>query len=43
VQLLGLLASRSLDGIAATGDATVLQTLMSLTGQPDSNFPVVTP
>jgi alkyl sulfatase BDS1-like metallo-beta-lactamase superfamily hydrolase len=42
-QLLGLLASGSLDGIAATGDPAVLQTLMSLTDQPDPSFPVVTP
>jgi alkyl sulfatase BDS1-like metallo-beta-lactamase superfamily hydrolase len=42
-QLLGLLASGSLDGIGAAGDPSVLQTLMSLTGQPDPSFAVVTP
>ena len=42
-QLLGLLASGSLDGIGAAGDPSVLQRLMSLTGEPDRSFPVVTP
>jgi alkyl sulfatase BDS1-like metallo-beta-lactamase superfamily hydrolase len=42
-QLLGLLASGSLDGISAEGDPGVLQTLMSLTDEPDPSFPVVTP
>ena len=42
-QLLGLLASGSLDGISATGDPAVLRTLLSLTDQPDPDFPVVTP
>jgi linear primary-alkylsulfatase len=42
-QLLGLLASGSLDGIQAAGDRGVLQTLLSLSDQPDPNFPIVTP
>jgi len=42
-QLLGLLASGSLDGIATTGDPGVLNTLLSLTDEPDPNFAVVTP
>lgn len=42
-QLLGLLASGSLDGIEASGDQSVLRTLMGLTDRPDPNFPVVTP
>ena len=42
-QLLGLLATGSLDGIDASGDQAVLGTLMSLTDQPDPGFAVVTP
>lgn len=42
-QLLGLLASGSLDGITTTGDPSVLKTLLSLTDEPDPNFAVVTP
>jgi len=42
-QLLGLLASGSTDGIEASGDQSVLRTLMSLTDEPDPNFAVVTP
>jgi alkyl sulfatase BDS1-like metallo-beta-lactamase superfamily hydrolase len=42
-QLLGLLASGSLDGIDTTGDPGVLQTLMNLTDQPEPSFPIVTP
>jgi alkyl sulfatase BDS1-like metallo-beta-lactamase superfamily hydrolase len=42
-QLLGLLASGSFDGIGASGDPGVLQTIMGLTDEPDRSFPVVTP
>ena len=42
-QLLALLASGSLNGINTTGDQSVLHTLLSLTDQPDPNFPIVTP
>ena len=42
-QLLGRLASGSLDGIETTGDQSVLGTLVSLTDQPDPDFAVVTP
>jgi linear primary-alkylsulfatase len=42
-QLLKLLASGSLDGIETAGDPGVLQTLLSLTDQPDPSFPIVTP
>jgi len=42
-QLLGLLASGSLDGIGASGDPGVLQTILGLTDEPDPSFPVVTP
>jgi alkyl sulfatase BDS1-like metallo-beta-lactamase superfamily hydrolase len=42
-QLLGLLASGSLDGIESSGDQGVLRTLMGLVDSPDSSFPVVTP
>jgi len=42
-QLLGLLTSGSLDGIGASGDRGVLQTIMSFTDEPDPSFPVVTP
>ena len=42
-QLLGLLASGSLDGICASGDRGVLHTIMGLTDEPDPSFPVVTP
>jgi len=42
-QLLGLLASGSLQGIGTDGDPGVLKTLLSLTDEPDPSFPVVTP
>jgi linear primary-alkylsulfatase len=42
-QLLGLLASGSLDGIGTSGDPGVLQTIMGLADEPDPSFPVVTP
>jgi alkyl sulfatase BDS1-like metallo-beta-lactamase superfamily hydrolase len=42
-QLLGLLASGTLDGIAAEGDPDVLRALLSLTDQPDPSFAIVTP
>ena len=42
-QLLGLLASGSLQGIDAAGDPGVLKTLLSLTDEPEPSFPVVTP
>ncbi len=42
-QLLGLLAAGSLDGIETAGDQGVLATLLSLTDQPDPNFPITTP
>jgi alkyl sulfatase BDS1-like metallo-beta-lactamase superfamily hydrolase len=42
-QLLGLLASGSLQGIDTAGDPGVLKTLLSLTDEPDPSFPVVTP
>jgi alkyl sulfatase BDS1-like metallo-beta-lactamase superfamily hydrolase len=42
-QLLGLLASGSLQGIDTVGDPGVLKTLLSLTDEPDPSFPVVTP
>jgi alkyl sulfatase BDS1-like metallo-beta-lactamase superfamily hydrolase len=42
-QLLGLLASGSLDGIETAGDQGVLATLLSLTDQPDPSFPITTP
>jgi alkyl sulfatase BDS1-like metallo-beta-lactamase superfamily hydrolase len=42
-QLLGLLASGSLQGIDAAGDPGVLKTLLSLTDEPDPSFAVVTP
>jgi alkyl sulfatase BDS1-like metallo-beta-lactamase superfamily hydrolase len=42
-QLLGLLASGSLDGIGASGDPGVPQTIMGRTDEPDPSFPVVTP
>jgi alkyl sulfatase BDS1-like metallo-beta-lactamase superfamily hydrolase len=42
-QLLGLLGSGSLDGIDAAGDPGILQTLLSLTDEPDPSFPVITP
>jgi hypothetical protein len=42
-QLLGILATGSLDNVQATGDAVVLKTLLSLTGEPDPSFAVVTP
>lgn len=42
-QLLGLLASGSLDGIETSGDSSVLRTLLALTDAPDPDFAVVTP
>jgi alkyl sulfatase BDS1-like metallo-beta-lactamase superfamily hydrolase len=42
-QLLGLLASGSLQGIETAGDPGVLKTLLSLTDEPEPSFPVVTP
>jgi alkyl sulfatase BDS1-like metallo-beta-lactamase superfamily hydrolase len=42
-QLLGLLATGKPDGAALSGDASVLQRLMSLTDNPDPDFAVVTP
>jgi alkyl sulfatase BDS1-like metallo-beta-lactamase superfamily hydrolase len=42
-QLLGILASGSLDGAGAQGDPGVPRTLVSLTDEPDPSFPVVTP
>jgi alkyl sulfatase BDS1-like metallo-beta-lactamase superfamily hydrolase len=42
-QLLGLLASGSLQGIQTAGDPGVLTTLLSLTDEPEPSFPVVTP
>ena len=42
-QLLGLLASGSLDGIGTAGDPGVLRTIMSLAAEPDPSFRIVTP
>jgi alkyl sulfatase BDS1-like metallo-beta-lactamase superfamily hydrolase len=42
-QLLGLLASGSLQGVGTDGDPGVLKTLLSLTDEPDPSFPIVTP
>jgi alkyl sulfatase BDS1-like metallo-beta-lactamase superfamily hydrolase len=42
-QLLALLASGSLEGVDASGDLGVIQTLVSLTDEPDASFPIVTP
>jgi Alkyl sulfatase C-terminal len=42
-QLLGLLASGSLDGIDAAGDPGVLRTIMSLVDEANPSFPVMTP
>ncbi|WP_040834966.1 alkyl/aryl-sulfatase [Nocardia brevicatena] len=42
-QLLELLAGKGLDGIAHTGDATVLSRLFALLDSPDPAFPIVTP
>jgi alkyl sulfatase BDS1-like metallo-beta-lactamase superfamily hydrolase len=42
-QLVGMLATGSTDGVDTTGDVAVLQTLMSLTDEPDPSFPVTTP
>jgi alkyl sulfatase BDS1-like metallo-beta-lactamase superfamily hydrolase len=42
-QLVTLLFTGKTDGIELTGDATVLPTLLSLTDNPDPNFPIVTP
>lgn len=42
-QLLGILASGSLDGVQVSGDPVVVKTLMSLTDAPAPSFPVVTP
>ncbi|MGO9298347.1 MAG: alkyl sulfatase C-terminal domain-containing protein, partial [Streptosporangiaceae bacterium] len=42
-QLAGLLTSGSLEGVSASGDRSILATLLSLTDQPDPDFAVVTP
>jgi alkyl sulfatase BDS1-like metallo-beta-lactamase superfamily hydrolase len=42
-ELLGLLASRRLDGVAHEGDAGVFERLVGLLDRPDRNFPIVTP
>ena len=42
-QLLGLLASGSLQGIETAGDPGVIKTVLSLIDEPDPNFPIVTP
>jgi len=42
-QLLGLLASGSLQGIETVGDPGVIKTVLSLIDEPDPNFPIVTP
>ncbi|MGA5193545.1 alkyl/aryl-sulfatase [Streptomyces exfoliatus] len=42
-QLLGVLAGQDLDGIATTGDPTVLTRLFSYVTKPDPAFPIVTP
>jgi len=42
-QLLGLLASGSLEGIETAGDPGVIKTVLSLIDEPDPNFPIVTP
>jgi alkyl sulfatase BDS1-like metallo-beta-lactamase superfamily hydrolase len=42
-QLLRLLSTGSLDGVAVDGDPGILKTLLSLTDQPDPSFNVVTP
>jgi alkyl sulfatase BDS1-like metallo-beta-lactamase superfamily hydrolase len=42
-QLLGLLASQSLDGVQFAGDPVVLKTLIGLTEEPDPEFAIVTP
>ena len=42
-QLLGLMASGSLDGIQHAGDPVVLKTLFDLTDEPDPQFAIVTP
>jgi alkyl sulfatase BDS1-like metallo-beta-lactamase superfamily hydrolase len=42
-QLLGLLATRRLDGIDAEGDPRALTTLLALLDTPDKNFAIVTP
>jgi len=41
-QLLALVGG-STDGIQLDGDASVLQTILGLTDQPDPNFAIVTP
>jgi alkyl sulfatase BDS1-like metallo-beta-lactamase superfamily hydrolase len=42
-QLLGMLATRRLDGIDADGDQQALATLFGLLDTPDKNFAIVTP
>ena len=42
-QLLGLLATQSLDGIDAEGDPQALTTLLALLDTADKNFAIVTP
>jgi Alkyl sulfatase C-terminal len=41
-QLLGLLASGSLQGVGTDGDLGVLKALLSLTDEPSPSFPIVT-
>jgi alkyl sulfatase BDS1-like metallo-beta-lactamase superfamily hydrolase len=42
-QLLGLLATQSLDGIQCAGNPVVLKALFGLTDEPDPEFAIVTP
>ncbi|WP_327090246.1 MBL fold metallo-hydrolase [Nonomuraea sp. NBC_01738] len=42
-QLLGLVATRSLDGIRTEGDTGVLTTLLGLLAEPERDFDIVTP
>jgi alkyl sulfatase BDS1-like metallo-beta-lactamase superfamily hydrolase len=42
-QLLGLLGGRALDGVAADGDLTLLERLLSFVDETDPGFPIVTP
>ncbi|MFD4318700.1 alkyl/aryl-sulfatase [Streptomyces sp. NPDC058548] len=42
-QLIALLAGKGTDGIAMTGDRTVLPRLLSVLETPDPEFPIVTP
>ncbi|TDD43474.1 alkyl/aryl-sulfatase [Saccharopolyspora elongata] len=42
-QLLGLVAGRQLEGIDYRGDRGTLERLTDLLGEPDPNFPIVTP